>query len=494
MSRATKVALGTSAAAGVGLGIFLLTRKARAAESDAAAARGEAARARGEAASAAARAASATQAAYDAERRLQDMQARLYAAQAQTQLANQAAAAAVAQANAQARAAADAANAARQALQAAQAERQVDRRVALEREAALKAQHAQEVARLAREAADAAARAEAAARARADAERKLAAEAATVEKQRQQAVVVAQEQRQIAAKQTDAATLNLECARQAVASAFASLRDEVARRNPKYTPQQAVNAAAKMMRDAGIILDAPNPALPFWQQPCTTVRVAAEQVVSAYRNRAQPQATVTPATVTQTPPGPVVATTPEAQKREWVKDAWSQALQYAMDVHHVIGKPVSAREAETLYGTAFREGSQLGPGFPVVPYLRDLSTPDPFWALSVTQVRDALARAIEAAVRKVNLDSELIVLAFPASSRDGSAGSLIYVAANKVQKDPAGKVIMREGPAIAGRRVYYPVATADAQPVNPAQMLNRQASAFAGAAPAPSIVPFCTVV
>lgn len=487
---AAKVAIGTAVAGGVGLGVFFLTRKARAAEE-------EAGFYRGQAKSAAARAARAEQAAVDAGKREQQVQALVAWTQAHAQRAGIAARAAIDNANRAATAARIAAVEAGDLYAQAQAERQTDRKSALAREAGLKDRHAKELAAQADAAAQAARTAEAEARKRAEAENKARAAETEARKLREQTTQIAAKEKQVAISETGPDLVNIECSRQAIASGFQELKTAVKKQNPSFTDQKATNTAASVMQKQGVVLDKPNPALAFWQQPCATIRAQVQGTINTYLAAVKRAPTAPPAydTSQDAPlPTPTVTTDPGVEKRNLTEMVWVKAIQYAQKAATLAGRPLSPQEAERSVSAWFRVGTQLGPGFPAAPPLSALSAPDPFWAQDLDTVKRSLLAGYNNVVAKVNVAYDLIVSALTPD------GKTIWARTDELQRDPNGKIIMREGAAVAGRRTYYPLAKSGARSLSASTELAGGRTSFAGydfafgSAFDQAPEPFCTVV
>jgi hypothetical protein len=451
--RAAKVAIGTAVAGGAGLAIFLLTRKAKAAEAaegeadrargDADRARGDAARSAADAASAAARAAQAQQYALDAARRLQQAQALVAWTHAHAEQSGAAARSAINQANQAIAQANRAAAEARGLFLQAQAERNTDRREALEREAKARADHAEQLNQLAAQAKEVAERAEGEARARADAERKADDQRRQQEKEAKEANGKAVDKTKEAIEKAGPDVVNIECIRQAVASGFNELKTEVQKAYPRATTQQLTNTTAATMRTAGVNLDRPNPALPFWQQPCDVVRQQVRGVINAYitQQQGKPSRTTPPIeepTPADVPPRATVQT-PFARKQKMARDKWAQAIQYAVQTSTNFERPMNPAQALAFIRTAFQRGSCLAPTAEcAVPVPSALTQPVPFWANAEVDVARALDAAFRASVSRVNTKYILITVLDP-------KGRLIWVLAEDIQRDPNGKLIFRVG-------------------------------------------------
>lgn len=432
--RTAKIVIGTSIAAGTGLAIFALTRRARAAE--------------GDAASAAVRAAKAQQSALVLERRLLEAQAQVNQSRIDASRAGVAARTAVDNANHAIGLANKAAADARALFLQAQGELSSTRKLALEREAKLRADQADALKLAADQARVAAGAAAQAVAAREDAERRAADVARQLDKEAQTQRERAIQETEHAVAQAGANTVNIECSRQAVASGFQELRTEVQRSNPKASAQQVVNTAAAAMRAAGVNLDTPNPALPFWKQSCDAVRIqvrgAINSYISAQRARTLPPPVVEPGKESA-PPAPSVQS-PLARRQKLAREAWDRAVSYAVHVSTLFGTPVTRAQALAFVTKPFQLGSCLRPSsvdeagnlIPcAVPVPSALTESVPFWAQPEADVVLALNHAYAKAVQAVNVAHLHLAL--------NAKGQLISVVAADLQRDPNGALIFRRG-------------------------------------------------
>lgn len=446
--RTAKIVLGTAAAGGFVGALLYAFRRAQAAE--------------GSAAAASVRAARAEQAAIDAGKREQQAQNLVAWSQASAKQAGVAAQAAIDTANRAITRANDAANQAREAAIAAQSARNDSMRVALERDAAVKAAQAQQLQIVADTARQAAVVAEGEARKRIEADNQARAAETEARKVREQAAAVAAAEKQ----QADARILALECSRQAVSAGFRDLSSKVRERNPKATAQQVTNITATIMRQSGINLDSPNPALPFWQQPCEVIRSKIQSVINVYLSAKQPSPRPAPANTnpedfdTSEPTPQVSTSTP---KQQWAQQAWAKAIEYAQRLSAKVGKPLDPANAELLIRETFQRASCTSPiANCAVPALSALSTPAPFWALPDATVRTALDNAYAAVVRFVNY--KFLTLALDPK------GNEILVLPNEIQRASSGVPLTKTVPA-GGGRLPLPLATTSARALDPNKAL-----------------------
>jgi len=430
-----KVALSLGLASLAGLAAFFIARKARAddfaidklrKDADVSAGAARAAAASVDAANA--RAAAASGAAADAQRRQ-------IAAEALATNAGSAAAAAIAAAEAAAAQATGLATAARE-------ETNATRRRGLEREAALQAQHAKQLQVRAAQAQQVQQTATTAAAAQATTVQ-AATEAVTQAVAQREEAKAAVQSNVVAANEAttkaNTATASMEMKRQLVAGAFQETLARVKAAEPGLSRQAAINKAAAVLKAAGIVLDAPNPAVAFWQMPDDAFR---EKVTTAVNSYTPPAPKAKPAPKSKSAPkvkAPSVRTIVPADKLALARNAWEAAIAYAIARAASDQKQTLTRQAAfNIIAQPFIKGSSAFPGAPTVPVYTELSSPVPFWAQSTDTIRKLMGWALTAAKREV--DSKLMVLALDARN------AYTTVPINALARNAKGQPLLRKDP------------------------------------------------
>lgn len=382
----TAVVVGSTAAIGlVTAGIAWAFKKKKEAETASGRykAAAEAAAARADAAGRAAQAAIAA-ANEAAGRAAAERQGRLAAeaaagqAAAAAQQAQGAAAIAQDQARAFAAQAAAATDAAQRAALRAQADAAAARAQAAQAAAAEAGARAQAAAAAAREAAANEAQA-AAEQARAAAEAQAATQTArtqAVNAQENGQAAVAARAVEAKADATQALIEDLERKRVAVAGAFQRLLDVVKGRNPGYSNQQVINAAAAHMRANQILLDKPNPRLAFWQLPLPEIERRAEAAVDLYAAKAPTKTAAKAVVKTEVPP----------EKLNPVKQAYERAIVAVVDAASQRGKTITVENALVPVTQYF---AQFG-----IPSPNALTAASPFWANSAATIQQRAQAAL----------------------------------------------------------------------------------------------------
>lgn len=204
----------------------------------------------------------------------------------------------------------------------------------------------------------------------------------------------------------------LEAKRVIVAQGFQDLVNEVKRQKPTLTDQQAVNLAATHMRKQGILLEKPNAGLSFWKLPRTEIQKLLVKTINLYVTQELGTKKAVATTPDKTAPKPAMTTQVEAQKFALVRNAYTAALNYAIDVFRSRKKQIlTPAQALDVIEEAFRRGSVPGPGFPAVPPVMELNQASPFWAYNVAQITQSMQGALRTAQAEVDSKVSTDVLA-----------------------------------------------------------------------------------